>query len=407
MEFRSAFHSLSPTGQYVTTPDHPASDSLLHIQNNDTAAAFFREIEDEPIIAVDTEAASFHRYIDRTYLLQVSTRERTAVIDPLTVTELGPLGALMANPETEVIFHDADYDLRMLDRDYGYQATRVFDTRIAAQLLNEPGIGLAALLEKYLGVKLDKKYQRADWSRRPLIPEMLSYAAMDTKHLPELRDILKDQLESRERLEWAEEEFEQLREIRWSPGEDEGFWRLKGSKLIKGQSIAVLRELYQWRDQLARHLDRAPFRILNNETLLELARVQPRDITALNAVRGLGPDTISRRGSELLRAIERGLKVPPSEIPRPERGLRIRPEPALLERLERLKTARNAAAARLGLAPGVLCPNGTLESIARAEPRTMEDLAMIPEIRRWQRRVLGEELLEAVAEPVTPPGPTG
>ena len=98
---------------------------------------------------------------------------------------------MMESPETEIIFHDADYDLRMLDRDYGYHANRIFDTRIAAQLLNEPGIGLAALLEKYLGVKLDKKYQRADWSRRPLIPEMLSYAAMDTKHLPELRDILR------------------------------------------------------------------------------------------------------------------------------------------------------------------------------------------------------------------------
>jgi ribonuclease D len=391
----------------VTTPGNPAPASLLHIQNNDTAATFFQEIKDAPIIAVDTEAASFHRYIDRTYLLQVSTRERTAVIDPLTVTELGQLGGMMASPETEVIFHDADYDLRMLDRDYGFHATRIFDTRIAAQFLNEPGIGLAALLEKYLGVKLDKKYQRADWSRRPLIPEMLSYAAMDTKHLPELRDILRDRLAGLERLEWAEEEFEHLREIRWSPGEDEGFWRLKGSKLLKGQDIAVLRELYQWRDQLARHLDRAPFRILNNETLLELARIQPRDITALNAVRGLGPDTISRRGSELLRAIERGLKVPQSEIPRPGRGLRIRPDPVLLERLERLKVARNMAAARLELAPGVLCPNGTLESVAKAEPRALEDLATIPGLRRWQRNVMGEDFLQAMTQPASPPAPTG
>jgi ribonuclease D len=207
------------------------------------------------------------------------------------------------------------------------------------------------------------------------------------------------------RLEWAEEEFEYLRDIRWSPGEDEGFWRLKGSRLLKGQAIAVLRELYQWRDQLARHLDRAPFRILNNETLLELARIQPRDITALNAVRGLGPDTISRRGSELLRAIERGIKVPQSEIPRPERGLRIRPDPILLERLERLKVARNTAAARLELAPGVLCPNGTLESIAKAAPRTLEDLATIPGLRRWQQKVMGEDFLQVIAQPASPPVP--
>ena len=402
MELRSLSQPLSPTGQFVTIPLHPPHASPLHIQTNETAATFFREIENEPMIAVDTEAASFHRYVDRTYLLQISTRGRTAVIDPLTVTALSALGEMMANRDIEVIFHDADYDLRMLDRDYGYHANRIFDTRIAAQLLNEPGIGLAALLEKYLGVKLDKKYQRADWSRRPLIPEMLSYAATDTKHLPELRDILRNRLGEMGRLEWAEEEFQHLEEIRWAPGDDEGFWRLKGAKLLRGQSLAVLRELYQWRDQLARHQDRAPFRILNNETLLELARVQPRDITALNDVRGLGPDTISRRGSELLRAIERGLSTPQSEIPRPERGLRTRPDPELIERMERLKVARNLAAVRLELAPGVLCPNGTLESLARAEPRTVEQMAAVPELRRWQRHVIGEELLKAMAEPASP-----
>ena len=379
---------------------HPHS-SLIHIQSNDAATAFFEKIAGASIIAVDTEAASFHRYIDRTYLLQVSTRAATAVIDPLTVTQLAPLGRMMASPETEIIFHDADYDLRMLDRDYGFRATQIFDTRIAAQLLNEPGIGLAALLERYLGVVLDKKYQRADWSRRPLLPEMLSYAAMDTRYLPDLRDILKDKLGAMGRLDWAEEEFEDLRNIRWTPGDDEGFWRLKGARLIKGQGIAVLRELYQWRDELARHLDRAPFRILNNEVLLDLARIQPRDLAALSSVRGVGSDLSKRRGGELLGAIERGLKVPLSEIPRPERGPRIRPDPVLLDRLERLKLARNAAATRLNLAPGVLCPNGTLERIARADPRTLEDLAAIPELRAWQRRVMGEELLHASTAPAS------
>jgi len=384
----------------VTTSQGPSN--LIHIQTDHAATAFFHQIAGAPVIAVDTEAASFHRYIDRTYLLQVSTRDMTAVIDPLSVTMLDPLGQMMANPDTEIIFHDADYDLRMLDRDYGYHATRIFDTRIAAQLLNEPGIGLAALLEKYLGVKLDKKYQRADWSRRPLLPEMLSYAAMDTSHLPELRDILREKLAGRGRLEWAEEEFEYLREIRWTPGDDEGFWRLKGSRLLKGQGIAVLRELYQWRDELARVLDRAPFRILNNETLLELARVQPRDLATLSAMRGIGPDLVRRRGPELLAAIERGLKVPPAEIPRPDRVIRIRPDPALMERLERLKNARNAAATRLDLAPGVLCPNGTLERVARADPRSMEDLAAVPELRVWQRKVMGEDLLQASSTPTSP-----
>lgn len=382
----------------------PASSTNLplYIQTDAAATEFFRSLEGQRLLAVDTEAASFHRYHDRTYLLQVSSRNLTAVIDPLTVNALEPLGMFLADPEVEIIFHDADYDLRMLDRDYHFRVSRVFDTRLAAQLLNEPGVGLAALLEKYFGIVLDKKYQRADWSRRPIIPEMLAYAAMDTRFLPQLRDILEDRLTQMDRLSWAEEEFALLTGIRFSPGTDEGFWKLKGAKLLRGQAIAVLKELYQWRDQQARHLDKAPFRVLNNETLIEFARLQPRDLTALSAVRGLSPETVQRRGTELLAAIERGLAVPENQIPRPERGVRTRPDPVFLARLERLKLARNAAAARLDLAPGVLCPNGILEAVAVANPASVEAMDQIPELRRWQRKVLGGDLLQALVEPVTP-----
>ena len=120
------------------------------------------------LVAVDTEAASFHKYLDRVYLLQLSSRDETAVVDPLAVKDLSAFGAMLADPAIEVVFHDADYDLRLLHQEFGYQATHLFDTRVAAQLLDEPGIGLAALLEKYLGMRIDKRFQRADWSIRPL-----------------------------------------------------------------------------------------------------------------------------------------------------------------------------------------------------------------------------------------------
>ncbi|MEO8294009.1 MAG: ribonuclease D [Gemmatimonadota bacterium] len=381
------------------TDNETPSDLPVYLQTDEVTNTFLTGIAGEKLLAVDTEAASFHRYHDRTYLLQLSTRTRTAVIDPLTVTRLEMLGELLNDPAIEIIFHDSDYDLRMLDRDYQFRVNRIFDTRLAAQLLNEPGVGLAALLEKYFGITLDKKYQRADWSRRPLIPEMLSYAAMDTKYLPQLRDILRDKLAVMGRLSWAEEEFALLTDIRWSPGSDEGFWKLKGSKLLRGQAVAVLRELYQWRDQVAKHLDRAPFRVLNNETLFDLARLQPRDLMALSTVRGLSPETVHRRGPELIEAINRGMAVPENQIPKPERGTRTRPDPAMVERLDRLKIARNTAALRLDLAPGVLCPNGTLEAVARAQPGTLADLEKIPELRRWQRAVIGEELLVAASDP--------
>ena len=141
-------------------------------------------------IAFDTEAASFHRYVDRIYLIQVSSDTETALVDPLALPDLSPLGRLLAREDLEVVFHDADYDLRALDRDYGVRARRVFDTRIAAQLLGEPAVGLAALLLQYFGVQMDKKLQRADWSIRPLTPPMISYAAEDTRYLTRLRAVI-------------------------------------------------------------------------------------------------------------------------------------------------------------------------------------------------------------------------
>lgn len=374
------------------------SEPVELIETSDALSGLFGDLAAESLLAVDTEAASFHRYRDRVYLLQVSSRRRTAVVDPLAVRDLGALGRLLADPGVEIVFHDADYDLRLLEQEYGFRATRLFDTRIAAQLLNEPGIGLAALLEKYFGVRLDKRFQRADWSARPLSREMISYAASDTRHLPGLRDIMREQLAARGRLGWAEEEFELLAQVRWRNDQGEpAFLRMKGAKALKGRALAVLREVHQWREELAARSDRAPFRILSNEPMLEIARAQPRDASALRAMRGVGGELVERRGRELLAAVQRGLELPESEIPRLARAARRPPDPAYETRLERLKALRNELAARYELAPGVLCPNGTLEAIARAEPRSVEELRSIPELRRWQIEEFGDALVRAIA----------
>lgn len=361
----------------------------------------FRRFEGEPLLAVDTEAASFHRFHDRIYLLQLSSRQETGVVDPLAVTSLAPLAAALTDPNVEIVFHDADYDLRLLNLEYGFGITNLFDTRIAAQLLNEPGVGLAALLEKYLGVKLDKRYQRADWSARPLSPEMLEYAAADTHHLPTLRDLLREQLLERGRLEWAEEEFGLATGARWSPPQvdEPAYLRLKGAKTLPGRSLAVLRELFDWRDQLARRTDKAAFRILNNEPMLAMAQTPPADLAGLKAVRGIGGEQAERRGREILAAVQRGLAVPEADLPRVERPPRRPSDPAYEARLERLKTARNLLAGQYELAPGVLCPNGTLEAIARLNPTTMDELAKVPELRRWQLREIGGGLLAALQRP--------
>jgi ribonuclease D len=376
-------------------------DNVLFVERQEAFDDLLPELAAGGQLAVDTEAASFHRYSDRVYLLQLSSRERTLVVDPLAVTDLARFGAVLADPDVEVVFHDADYDLRLLEREFGIRATKLFDTRVAAQLLDEPGIGLAALLEKYQGVTLDKRFQRADWSRRPLPEDMLRYAATDTKHLLALRDLLAERLESAGRTAWAAEEFALLEDVRWGPAEDEepAWLRLKGAKALKPRELAILRELHAWRDDQAKRLDRAAFRVLNNEPMLAMARAMPTDLEALTGIPGIGSETISRRGPQLLAAIERGRAVPDSRLPRLERAPRRAPDPILEARVERLKALRNRLAQKLALQPGVLCPNGTLEAIARANPQTLDELAAVPELRHWQRREIGRELLAAVAEP--------
>src|SRR5206468_7904930 len=177
---------------------------------------FLDQISDVKELALDTEGASFHRFLDRIYLLQISTRERSAIIDPLPIGSPAKLGQLLQGADVEVVFHDADYDLRLLHQDYGWHVTNIFDTRVAAQLLGIKSFGLAALLERFFDVKLDKKHQRADWSMRPLTEDMLDYAAQDTRFLLQLKDTMTAELERMGRMAWAKEEFGLLEGTRWT-----------------------------------------------------------------------------------------------------------------------------------------------------------------------------------------------
>jgi ribonuclease D len=384
----------------VNTPVSPSSLRVIDSQRE--LDRVLGELAGEPLLAVDTEAASFHRYLDRVYLLQISSRGLTVVVDPLAASDLARFGELLADPAVEIVFHDADYDLRLLEREFGFSAARLFDTRIAAQLLNEPGIGLAALLEKYFGLKVDKRFQRADWSARPLSPGMIEYAASDTHYLPALRDILRDRLAGMGRLSWAEEEFALLERVRWAaPTEqDEPAWlRMKGAKALRPRQMAVLRELVEWRDSVAKRLDRAAFRVMGNEPMFVMAKDPPADLDALAKVPGIGRDGIERRGVEILAAVQRGVRLPESELPRIERPARRPADPEFDARLERLKAVRNAEATRLDLAPGVLCPNGTLEAIARRMPATLDELREVPFVRRWQVEAVGDALLAGLRTP--------
>ena len=374
------------------------SPPLRLIQDLPEYSALLDRLRLEPLVAVDTEAASFHRHRDRVYLLQLSTRSETHLVDPLAIHDLPGFGELLADPAIEVVFHDADYDLRLLGYEFGFRASNLFDTRIAAQFLNEPGIGLAAMLEKYVGVRPDKRFQRADWSVRPLTQPMLEYAAMDTRHLPVLRDILRDRLTERGRLDWVVEECALTTAVRWPAPESPEIAALsmKGARALSPRALAVFRELYVWRTRTADTLDRAAFRIVGTEGLIALAERTPIDPSALTGIPGVGRDLIERRGTEILEAVRRGLAVPEANLPRFPRAPRHRPDPSFESKLERLKALRVLLVSRLDLQPGVICPNWLLEGVARDSPETLESLAQVDGIRRWQIAQFGSELLEAV-----------
>jgi len=353
---------------------------------------------------LDTEGASFHRFVDRIYLLQLSTRERTAIIDPIPIGKPPGLGRILEDPGIEIVFHDADYDLRLLQQDYQWHVRNIFDTRIAAQLLGLRAFGLAALLERYFGVKLDKKHQRADWSMRPLTQGMLDYAAQDTIHLLELRDKLERELERAGRLDWAREEFSLLEGTAWADGgADDAFLRMKGARDLSRRELAVLRELVHWRDGVAAQLDRATFRIVGNEQLLEIAKRQPASADLLSSIKGVPRGMIESRGGEIVGAVARGVAVPENALPKFPKAPRWDRDPEFDVRVAALKTVRDAAATRLDLDPGVLCARERLEAVARKNPSSPEELADVRELRAWQRGVLGEDFLKALPRPAHKP----
>jgi ribonuclease D len=374
------------------------TDNAIYLDKPEEVDRFLDEISGVTELALDTEGASFHRFLDRIYLLQLSTRDRSAIIDPLPVGSPAGLGTLLESKSVEVVFHDADYDLRLLHQDYGWHVANIFDTRIASQLLGIKSFGLAALLEQFFDVKLDKKHQRADWSMRPLTHDMLEYAAQDTRYLLQLKDHMKTELKRRGRLHWAQEEFARLEGTRWD-AEDamEGFLRLKGARDLTRPELAVLRELVHWRDTVAAQLDRATFRVMGNEVLLDLSRNPPRSISELSAIKGMPKGMIDRAGADIIAAVRRGLEVPEAELPKFPKGQRWNKDREFDARVVRLKGVRDEVARALDLDPGVLCSRERLENIARSSAKTSEDLAAVPGLRRWQIEVMGPGLLAALA----------
>lgn len=343
-------------------------------------------------LALDTEADSLHHYPEKVCLIQLSFAETDLLVDPLSGADPAVLGRALIDPALPKLLHGADYDLRILNRDYGLEFRGLFDTMIAARLVGTRQFGLAALLGEHFGVALDKSLQRADWSRRPLPPAMETYAATDTRHLAPLAAVLSSRLDELGRRAWADEEFGVLESVRWTEKpNDDAFRRIKGSGSLDPRGLAVLRELVKLRERLARRADRPPFKIMSNERLLAIARDRPADRKHLDSLVSRKGGRASRWTDDVLACVDRAMKMPDSALPARRKRSMGRLVNSAQSRLRKLLLQRDAVAHELDLEPSVLAPRAVLEGAVLRAARG-EDPRLTPGLRRWQREQLNGPL---------------
>lgn len=353
-------------------------------------------LKTQKIVAFDLEADSMHHYREQVCLLQISTLEKNYIVDPLVCPDFSPLAPVFSDPAIVKIFHGADYDVRMLHRGFGIEIVNLFDTMIACQFLGEPAVGLAAVLKKRFSVDLDKKYQQADWSRRPLSPEMLDYAAKDTSLLIPLYKELIAELTAKGRLAWVMEECELLSRVRSSERNEEPLSaRFKGAAKMKRETHGILEAVLRFRDEEAQKKDLPPFKILGNETVREIAERNPSSVADFNGISGFSPKLVERYGKAVLHAVREGRTLPKDALPVFESRKRVERTIPQDERLKRLKAWRTAKAADLGMDPGIVVNNALLETLSETVPASPADLKGL---KGWHAALFAEELFNLLIE---------
>ena len=361
-------------------------------------------IHASPWAAVDTEADSLHHYIEKLCLVQISVPDKDYIVDPLVSLDLEPLAwALHSKP---VIFHGADFDIRMMRKVSLFAPKEIFDTMIAAQILGYPKQSLADLVELHCGVVLSKSSQKADWSRRPLTEKMLDYAAKDTHFLKTVSDAMRIELETLGRLDWHRQSCERALKgaltTREEKTEEERStaWQIKGSKAMRGKALTILKELWHWREKEAQRRDRPPFKVLNSDTLLEIAQWAGSQPEAADV--GLMPNAIRPLKQEYREGLNRLIKeadaLPqaafwqaPKQVNRQKWG-----EPEN-KKLLLLKAEREKIGKELNIHPSLLATNAILEAMILAKPQTRAALLSMDPLLPWQVDLISDSFLKIVS----------
>jgi ribonuclease D len=332
-------------------------------------------------VALDTEADSLHAYPEKLCVLQLSFPGRDELVDPLAGIDLAPLWEALRRHT--LILHGADYDLRLLQRAYKFGPREIFDTMEAARLLGLREFGLTHLVGAFLGVTLEKGPQKANWAKRPLTERMETYARNDTRYLKPLADILRAQLQEKGRLLWHRETCARLiancavsREI-----DPDRVWRVKGSHRLNRAGLAVLRELWHWREQEAVKANKPPYFILSHETLIVLADLAVRGELTQAAV----PRRFSvHRQETLAKAVAQGLSLEPAAHPDFIRAVPRYPSESEKRRGSALRKRRDQIALDLGIDPTLIASRAALELLAQNWDVYQNELM------HWQRELLAE-----------------
>jgi ribonuclease D len=354
-------------------------------------------LQKEEAIGVDLEADSMFHYQERVCLIQISTRTQNILVDPIAVKDLSPLASIFADSRVRKVFHGADYDIRSLYRDFGIEVHSLFDTQIAARFLGFRETGLASLVKHVLGLIIEKKYQKKDWSQRPLPPSMCTYAAQDACHLLTLSRLFEKKLRTKGLLFCVEEECGTLSMVRSGPRvESPLFLKLKGAGKLDPRSLAVLEALLQFRDDVARRRDLPPFKILGNLSLLEMAQKKPVTETELRAMRGLGSKQVTSLGWPLLERIHDALKLPKDALPTYPRKPRPAYDHKVTKRVKALREWREQRASSLGIDLALILGNTQIRALALEHPDHPLALERMTQIKNWQKHLFGPEICSLI-----------
>ena len=348
---------------------------------NDTAKLdrFVPVVQAAEWIALDTEADSLHAYPERLCLMQFCTPGGDELVDPLGGMELDPLFEALSGHR--ILMHAADYDLRLLQKHHKFVPGAIFDTMLAARLLGVKQFGLGNLVEQFLGIKLEKSSQKANWALRPLTPKMERYARDDVRYLKPLVDKLAAELTAKQRLAWHQEWCARLIKdstTDLTPDPDQ-VWRIKGSSLLGNHALAVLRELWKWRESEALAAGKPPFFVLSHDALVDIAAASVNGISVETKI----PRHLSeRRRRGLLESVGKGIAVPPDQWPKHPVRRSSRPTESEKRRCFQIERRRDLRAKELDIDPTLIASRSVLWELARGGEVAAADLM------QWQRELL-------------------